>query len=104
MTLAPEKAENLHKFCTVTFFIRVLHPVTLTADAGPLTPIDYYDRPLFHDRIRDHAETQPFDNFQSNNLLLKITIRSCQQQTNGADCRIYVVTNVFQDFHSRGIL
>ena len=80
-----EKTDNLHKFCTI---------VTLTADVGLLTTIDYYDWLLYCGRIRDHTEIEPFNLFQSDNFQLQITIRSCQQQT-GVDCRIYVVANAF---------
>ena len=50
---------------------------------GLLTTIDYNDVLLFHGRIRDHTEIQLFNLFQSDNLQLQMTIRSCQQQTNG---------------------
>ena len=54
-----------------------------------LTTIGYYDH------TRDHTEIQLFNLFKSDNLELQITVRSCQQQTNGADRRIYAVANVF---------
>ena len=78
-----EKTDNLHKFCTIKIFVRLLHLVTFTADVGILTTIDYYDWLLFHGRIRDHTKIQLFNLFQSGNLQMQMTIRSCQQQTNG---------------------
>ena len=90
-----EKTEKFHKFCTMTIFIRLLYLVTFTADMGLLTTIDYYDH------TRDHTEMQLFNPFKSDNLQLQITIRSCQQQTNGADRRIYAVASAF--FISSGI-
>ena len=54
-----------------------------------LTTIGYYDH------TRDHTEIQLFNLFKSDNLQLQITVRSCQQQTNGADRRIYAVANAF---------
>ena len=62
---------------------------------GLLTTIDYYDWLLFHCRIRELTEIQLFNLFQSDNLQLQITIRPCQQQTNGFDCRIYAGANAF---------
>ena len=38
-----EKTDNLHKFCTITVFIRLLYLVTFTADVGLLTTTDYHD-------------------------------------------------------------
>ena len=81
-----EKTDNLHKFCTI---------VTFTADVGLLTTIDYYDWVLSHGRIRDHTEIELFNLFQLENLQLQITIRSCQQQSNGVDCKIYAAANTF---------
>ena len=95
MKLVFEKTENLHKFCTITIFIRLLYLVTFTADMELLTTIDYYDH------TRDHTEMQLFNLFKSDNLQLQITVRSCQQQTNGTDRRIYAVANAF--FISSGI-
>ena len=90
-----EKTVNLHKLCTMTIFIRLLHLVTSIADVELLTTIDYYDWLLFHGRIRDHTKTQLFNLFQSGNLQLQITIHSSQQQTNMFDCRIDAVANAF---------
>ena len=56
--------------------------------------IDYYDS-LFHGQIRDHVKLQICNIYKSVNSLLQINIRSCQQQTNGVDCDIYAVANVF---------
>ena len=56
--------------------------------------IDYHDS-LFHGRIRDHTKIRLFNLFKSGNLQPQISIRSCQQQTNGVDCGIYAVANVF---------
>ena len=90
-----EKTVNLHKLCTMTIFIRLLHLVTSIADVELLTTIDYYDWLLFHGRIREHTKTQLFNLFQSGNLQLQITIHSSQQQTNMFDCRIDAVANAF---------
>ena len=90
-----EKTVNLHKLCTMTIFIRLLHLVISIADVELLTTIDYYDWLLFHGRIRDHTKTQLFNLFQSGNLQLQITIHSSQQQTNMFDCRIDAVANAF---------
>ena len=90
-----EKTVNLHKLCTMTIFIRLLHLVTSIADVELLTTIDYYDWLRFHGRIRDHTKTQLFNLFQSGNLQLQITIHSSQQQTNMFDCRIDAVANAF---------
>ena len=81
-----EKTDNFHKFYTITVFIRPLY-LTFTGDMGLLTTIDYYDH------TRDHTEIQLFHLFKSDNLQLQITVRSCQQQTNGTDRRIYAVAN-----------
>ena len=54
-----------------------------------LTTIDYYDQ------TRDHTEMQLFNLFKSDNFQLQITIRSCQQQTNGADRKICAVASTF---------
>ena len=55
--------------------------------------MDYYDWLLYHGRIRDHNDIELFNFFQSENLQLQITIRSCKQQINGIDCRIYAAAN-----------
>ena len=95
MKLVFEETGNLHKFSTIAIFIRLLYLVTFTADVGLLTTIDYYESLLFHGRISDDTEIQPFNLFQSDNFQLQITIRSCQQQKNSVDCRIYTVANAF---------
>ena len=87
------KTDNLRKFCTVAIFIGLRCLATFTADVGLLTTIDYYDWLLFHGRNRDHTEIQLFNLFQSHNFQLQITIRSCQQQINVVDCRIYALAN-----------
>ena len=56
--------------------------------------IDYYDS-LFHGRIRDHVKLHICNIYKSENSLLQINIRPCQQQTNGVDCGIYTVANAF---------
>ena len=45
--------------------------------------------------ITDHVKLQICNIYNSENLLLQINIRSCQQQTNGVDCGIYAVANAF---------
>ena len=48
-----------------------------------LTIMGYYGWLLFHGRISDHTEIQLFNLFQSDNLQLLISIRSCQPQKMG---------------------
>ena len=86
-----EKPGNLPRFCPITIFIWLLYLITFTADVGLLTTIDYYDWLLFHGRISGHTEHNFLNIFQSDNLQLQVTIRPCQQQKNGVDCRIYAV-------------
>ena len=43
MKLVFGKTGNLHKFSTITIFIRLLYLVTFTADVGLFTTLDYYD-------------------------------------------------------------
>ena len=54
-----------------------------------LTTIDY------NDQTRDHTDMQLFNLFKSDNLQPQITVCSCQQQTNGADCKICAVASIF---------
>ena len=47
----------------------------------------------YYAHTRDHTAIQLFNLFKLDNLQLQITVRSCQQQTNGGDRRIYAVAN-----------
>ena len=80
-------------------FVQILHNnnfhwVTVSNLNSKHGAIDYYDS-LFHGRIRDHVKLQICNIYKSENSLLQINIRSCQQQTNGVDCGIYAVANAF---------
>ena len=70
------------------------HWVTVSNLNSQHGTIDYYDS-FFHGRITDHAKLQICNICKSENSLLQINIRFCQQQTNGVDCCIYAVANVF---------
>ena len=80
-------------------FVQILHNnsfhwVTVSNLNSKHRTIDYYDR-LFHGRIRDHVTLQICNICKSENSLLQINTRSCQQQINGVNCGIYAVAKVF---------
>ena len=80
-------------------FTQVLHNnkfhwVTVSNLNSKHETINYYDS-LFYGRIRDHVKLQICNIYKSENSLLQISIRSCQQQTSGVDCGISAVANAF---------
>ena len=68
-------------------FTQVLHNnkfhwVTVSNLNSKHETINYYDS-LFYGRIRDHVKLQICNIYKSENSLIQISIRSCQQQTSG---------------------
>ena len=56
--------------------------------------INYYDS-LFHGKIRDHVKMQICSIFKCSGNELTVNVKACQQQTNGADCGVFAVANLF---------
>ena len=56
--------------------------------------MNYYDS-LFHGKIRDHVKMQIFNIFKCIGKELTVNVKACQQQTNGVDCGVFAVANLF---------
>ena len=56
--------------------------------------INYYDS-LFYGKIRDHVKMQICNIFKCNGKELTVNVKACKQQTNGDDCGVFAVANLF---------
>ena len=56
--------------------------------------MNYYDS-LFHGKIRDHVKMKICNIFKCSGKELTVNVKACQQQTNGADCGVFPVANLF---------
>ena len=56
--------------------------------------IDYYGS-LVHVKIKDHVKMQICNIFKCSGKELTVNVKACQQQTNGIDCGVFDVTNMF---------
>ena len=80
-------------------FVKILHIgnyhwVVISNINCSKNEIDYYDR-LFYGKLRDHVKMQVCNTFKCSGKELTIHKKACQQQTNGVDCGVFAVVNMF---------
>ena len=80
-------------------FVQILHNrnyhwVVIRNINCSMDEMNYYDS-LFHGKIRDHVKMQIFNIFKCIGKELTVNVKACQQQTNGVDCGVFAVANLF---------
>ena len=73
---------------------RNYHWVVISHTNCSKNEIDYYDS-LFHDKTRNHEKLQICNIFKWSRKELKVNVKAYQQQTNGANCGVFTVVNLF---------
>ena len=80
-------------------FVQILHNgnyhwVVISNINRSKDEMNYYDS-LFHGKIRDHVKMQICNIFKCNGKELTVNVKACKQQTNGDDCGVFAVANLF---------
>ena len=80
-------------------FVQILHNgnyhwVVISNINRSKDEMNYYDS-LFHGKIRDHVKMQICNIFKCNGKELTVNVKACKQQTNGVDCGVFAVANLF---------